>query len=85
MKGVHNFNFIMILFYWLRVQNNVYTPSKFQFHYDLILFMLPVMLFLLLKKFQFHYDLILFLKYIFQHVQKLKFQFHYDLILLYMQ
>ena len=59
-----DFNFIMILFYFIKKRNNVIIISSFQFHYDLILFKIKIT-----DEhgntisFQFHYDLILLIYY----------------------
>ena len=49
----------MILFYYFSEVYNVALASKFQFHYDLILFSLIHGISELGNEFQFHYDLIL--------------------------
>ena len=36
-----DFNFIMILFYCTTIQNKLHNWFRFQFHYDLILFLVP--------------------------------------------
>ena len=55
-----NFNFIMILFYLLKVTKKLPWLPWFQFHYDLILLMVLLNKIEMVKEFQFHYDLILF-------------------------
>ena len=75
------FNFIMILFYYVLPIWEQDILALFQFHYDLILFILYFQALYQDYLFQFHYDLILFMIASVTVKKVYTFQFHYDLIL----
>ena len=78
-----NFNFIMILFYSIISFCNHDSITWFQFHYDLILFLLVLVVLKLIVLFQFHYDLILLLVLLY-YLFRVQCDFNFIMILFYL-